>query len=208
MAPYPLRVYRIPFSTNVERVALALGHKGISVDWVDVDPADRSPVVEVSGQELVPVLVDGDLVLPDSLAILRHLEELRPDPPLWPREPARRAEADVFVDWFNQVWKRAPNLLAAEVEMAEPDHARVEELGGRVTASVDRFEALLDGRDHLLGDEFGIADVTAFPFLKYMTVWEDGDAHLFHALLRDWMPPGRHPRVEAWIARVDALPRA
>ena len=55
-----LTLYRIPFSTNVERVALALAHKGVDVDWVDVDPDDRSPVVAISGQELVPVLVDGD----------------------------------------------------------------------------------------------------------------------------------------------------
>ena len=33
------RVYRIPFSTNVERVAIAAGHKGIAIEWVDVDPA-------------------------------------------------------------------------------------------------------------------------------------------------------------------------
>ena len=51
-----MRVFRIPFSTNVERVALALGHKGVAVEWVDVDPADRSPVRDVSGQDLVPVL--------------------------------------------------------------------------------------------------------------------------------------------------------
>ncbi len=156
----------------------------------------------------MPVLVDGDLVLPDSPAILRHLEERHPEPPLWPQDPARRAEADVFVDWFNHVWKRPPNLLEAELEGPDPDLTRVEELGARVTAALDRFEALLDGRDHLLGDDFGIADVIAFPFLKYMTVWEEGDPHLFHALLRDWQPPGRHPRVEAWIARVDARPRA
>jgi hypothetical protein len=46
--------YRIPFSTNVERVALAAGHKGLTVEWVDVDPADRSPVEAASGQALVP----------------------------------------------------------------------------------------------------------------------------------------------------------
>jgi glutathione S-transferase len=45
-----LTVYRIPFSTNVERVALAAGHKGLAIAWVDVDPDDRSPVVAVSGQ--------------------------------------------------------------------------------------------------------------------------------------------------------------
>jgi glutathione S-transferase len=32
-----LRCYRIPFSTNVERVALAAGHKGVPIDWIDVD---------------------------------------------------------------------------------------------------------------------------------------------------------------------------
>ena len=51
-----MRVYRIPFSTNVERVSLALAHKRLEVEWVDVDPADRAEVVRVSGQELVPVL--------------------------------------------------------------------------------------------------------------------------------------------------------
>jgi len=203
-----MRVYSTPYSTNVERVALALAYKGLSVEWVQVPYDDRAEVERVSGQPLVPVLVDGELVLPDSPAILRHLDELVPDPPLWPRDPARRAEADVFVDWFNQVWKQPPNLMAAELEQQDPDPSRVDELGRRVTAALDRFEALLDGRDHLLGDEFGIADVVAFPFLKYMTVWDEGDTHVFHELLRDWQRPGRHPRVEAWIARVDARPRA
>jgi len=203
-----MRVYSTPYSTNVERVALALAHKELEVEWVQVPYDDRAEVERVSGQPLVPVLVDGDLVLPDSPAILRHLDELVPEPPLWPREPARRAEADVFVDWFNHVWKRPPNLMALELEQPEPDLARVDELGRRVTAGLDRFEALLDGRDHLLGDEFGIADVIAFPFLKYMTVWEEGDTHRFHELLRDWQRPGRHPRLEAWIARVDGRPRA
>jgi glutathione S-transferase len=203
-----VRVFSTPYSTNVERVALALAYKGVDAEWVEVPYDDRTEVERVSGQRLVPVLVDGDLVLPDSPAILRHLEERHPEPPLWPREPARRAEADVFVDWFNHVWKRPPNLMAAELERADANMARVEELGSRVTAALDRFEALLEGRDHLLGDDFGIADVIAFPFLKYMTVWEDGDTHLFHELLRDWQRPGRHPRVEAWIARVNERPRA
>jgi glutathione S-transferase len=203
-----MRVYSTPYSTNVERVSLALAYKGLEVEWVQVPYDERSEVERVSGQRLVPVLVDGDLVLPDSTAILRHLDELVPAPPLWPREPARRAEADVFVDWFNHVWKRPPNLMAVELEKPEPDLARVDELGRRVTSALDRFEAMLDGRDHLLGDRFGIADVIAFPFLKYMSVWEEGDTHLFHELLRDWQPPGRHPRLEAWIERVNTLPRA
>ena len=109
-----MRLYRFPFSTNVERVALALAHKRLEVESVWVDPADRSEVARVSGQELVPVLVDGDRVIADSTAILEHLDEHFPERPLYPAEPARRGEIRVFVDWFNRVWKQPPNLIVAE----------------------------------------------------------------------------------------------
>jgi glutathione S-transferase len=208
VAPYPLRVYRIPFSTNVERVALALAHKGVPVEWVDVDPADRSPVVEVSGQELVPVLVDGELVLHDSPRILEHLEKRFPEPPLFPRDPARAEELRSFLDWFNQIWKRPPNLIAAEELKSDPDRALVAELEQRIAAALDRFENLLAGRDYLFGDELTAADVTAFPFLKYALLWTDGDPDRFHEILRDTMAlGGRYPRLEAWIRRMDKLPR-
>ena len=134
-----LRVYRIPFSTNVERVALAAGHKGLEVDWVDVDPLDRSPVEAVSGQVLVPVLVTGGEVVFDSPRVIEWLEERHPEPPLYPNEAALRAEVIVFVEWFNEVWKRPPNLIAAELERPAPDAGRIEELSRRMRAALDVF---------------------------------------------------------------------
>jgi glutathione S-transferase len=203
-----LRIYRIPFSTNVERVALACGHKGIDVEWVDVDPADRSEVVRVSGQELVPVVVAGETVLNDSPVILEWLEEQMPEPPLYPREPARRAEAEVFLQWFNQLWKRPPNLIADEEEKPAPDGARIAELGERMRAAVPVFEQLLDGREYLFG-EFGIADVTAFPFLKYAVFGlPEGDDERFHAILVEYQPLAADSPLRAWAGRVDARPRA
>ena len=196
-----LRVYRIPFSTNVERVALALAHKGLAVEWIDVDPRDRGPVRAVSGQDLVPVLVDDGLVVSDSPAILRHLEERRPEPRLYPAEPARRAEVEVFVDWFNGVWKVAPNAL----ESGGPD----EELARELRGSRDVFEALLDGRDYLFGAGLTVADLIAFPFLKYALHWDPADDEPFHRILVDHLHlDGAYPRLEAWIRRMDALPRA
>ena len=127
-----LRLYRAPFSTNVERVTLALAHKGLEVESVVISYSDRSPVLEVSGQPLVPVLVDGDEVIPDSVRILRHLEERWPDPPLFPRDPARRAELDVFLEWFNEVWKLAPNGIEEELERDGPDRDRVAALSARM----------------------------------------------------------------------------
>src|SRR3954469_7856707 len=158
-----LRLVRARFSTNVERVALALAHKGLEVESVVISYEDRSPVVEVSGQGLVPVLVDGEVVGPDSGRILRPLGDRWPDPPLFPRDAARRAELDVFLDWFNEVWKVAPNGIEEEFERQQPDHARVEQLSAHMRASLDRFEQMLDGRDHLFGDEFSAADCAAFP---------------------------------------------
>jgi glutathione S-transferase len=205
----PLRVYRIPFSTNVERVALALAYKSIEVEWIDIDPDDRSEVVRVSGQELVPVLVDGDRVLFDSPVILEYLEERFPERPLYPADPARRAELRTFVDWFNRVWKRPPNLLVAEELKAEPDLNRIAELEQRIADALPLFEDLLAGRDYLFGDEFSAADVVAFPFLKYAVLWEEGDEERFHEVLRDAQRlDGRYPRLDAWLHRIDALPRA
>lgn len=204
-----LKLYRIPYSTNVERVALALAHKGIGVESVQLDPDDRSEVVRVSGQELVPVLVDGERVLSDSPVILAHLEERFPEPPLYPADPARRAEVQLFLDWFNQLWKRPPNLIFVEEQKSEPDRARIAELEARIAGSLPVFESLLTGRDYLFGDDLSVADVTAFPFLKYATVWDEGDEHRFHEIVRDAMRlDGRFPRLEAWIHRMNKLPRA
>ena len=205
----PLRIYRIPFSTNVERVALALGHKDVDVEWVDVPADDRSEVVWVSGQELVPVLVDGDRVLFDSPVVLAYVEERFPEPPLYPPDAARRAEVQVFLDWFNQLWKRPPNLIVAEEAKPEPNRERIAELERRIAGSLPVFEGLLSGRDYLFGDELTVADVTAFPFLKYAVLWTEGDPDRFHEVLRETMRlDGRYPRLAGWIHRIDALPRA
>jgi glutathione S-transferase len=76
-------------------------------------------------------------------------------------------------------------------------------------ASLDRFEALLDGRDHLFGDDFSAADCAAFPFLKYAKLRDPEDDELFHRILEDNLRlDGGHPRLSSWIDRVNARPRA
>ena len=201
-------VYRIPFSTNVERVSLALAHKGHDVEWVDLDPADRSEVERVSGQPLVPVLVENGRVVCDSTEILRYLEQQVPQPALWPGDAARSAELDVFLDWFNRLWKRPPNEIEAERAKRDPDESRICELGGELSASLDLFEELLAGRDYLFG-AFSAADCAAFPFLKYALIYDEADSEEFHLILREFLVLGdEHPRLEAWIRRVDEHPRA
>jgi glutathione S-transferase len=203
-----IRLWRAPWSTNVERVALALAHKGLEVESIVIDYADRSPVMEVSGQGLVPVIEDGGVIVADSTAILRHLEERYPDPPLFPRDRARRAELDVFLEWFNDVWKGPPSAIEDELEKAAPDEELIASLGARMRGWLDVFEQLLDGRDHLFG-EFSAADCAAFPFLKYAHFRDPEDEEPFHLILEDHQRlDGSHPRLAAWIERVNERPRA
>jgi glutathione S-transferase len=202
-----ITLYRAPFSTNVERVAIALALKGLAVDSVVISYADRSPVVEVSGQGLVPVLVDDGEVVADSTRILRYLDERYPEPRLFPSDPARRAEIDIFIEWFNEVWKRVPNALEDELEKAAPDSARVDELSDRMKATLPLFEALLDRHEHLFG-ELTAADLVAYPFLKYGAGRDPADDELFHRLLGEHLQlDGEYPRLRAWIDRIASLPQ-
>lgn len=205
-----IRVHRIPYSTNVERVALAAGAKGIEVEWVDHDPADRSALVSLSGQELVPVAeIDGEVVF-DSMRIVERLEALAPRPPLFPSEPSERARVDVFVEWFNFVWKGPPNALDAELSKGEPDPVSVEAHVARTRGWLPLFESMLSGAPFLGGEALGAADVCAFPFLKYAVLeTPPGDTETFHpALERCLKPAGPYPLLCDWVVRLDALPRA
>ena len=203
-----LRLYRFRYSTNVERVALALAHKGIDVESVEIDPDDRTPVREVSGQDLVPVLIDGDDVIADSTRIMQHLERRFPDPPLFPAEPAARAEVELFIDWFNRAWKREPNLVADALERGVGGGADVARWSARLQRRLDLFEGLLTGREHLFG-AFGAADCAAWPFLRYAVEIEPDDDEMFHRVLHERMTLGEeHPNLRAWIGRVGERPRA
>lgn len=142
-----MRVYRIPFSTNVERVALAARNT------------------------------------PDRRA--------RPG-----RAPSRQVAARRR---FNRVWKVPPNRLT--------DHGPDADLERELRDSRDLFEAILDGRDYLLG-EFSAADCAAFPFLEYGLIYDPADDEPFHRVLIEHLAlDGRYPRLEAWIRRVDDHPR-
>jgi glutathione S-transferase len=203
-----IRLYRADWSTNCERVGLALAFKGLEAESVVIDYSERSEVERVSGQGLVPVIEADGEVVHDSTAILRWLEERYPQPALYPSDPARRAEVDVFIDWFNEVWKGTANALEEEMERPMPDPDTVGALGETLDARLDRFEQLLAGRDHLMADQVSAADFIVFPFIKYARSRDSADDELFHRLLDEHQQLEGRPRLAAWIERVDALPRA
>lgn len=204
-----LRLYAIPFSTNVERVELALGHKSLTAEVVTCDPRDRTTIREVSGQDLVPVLVDDGEVVIDSSRIVEHLDRRFPEPPLFPHEPAQAAEVRLFVDWFARAWKRPPNDLEAEIRKPRPSRWEIDRLKSSLRGSLALFEELLTGRPYLMGERFTAADVASFPFLKYGLGLPADDDELFHRILAENLTLGEDfPRIRGWIERVDTHPRS
>ncbi|HEY6760052.1 MAG TPA: glutathione S-transferase family protein [Baekduia sp.] len=206
-----MRIHAIPFSTNVHRVALALGLKGVAVDeWVEHPPGDRAGVRAVSGQDLVPVVETGDgRVLTDSMAIVAWIDATWPAPPLlYPADPALRAQVETFIQFFNVVWKVPPNAIEAQREQAAPDAASIAAWAAQLRGWQHGFEALLTGRAYLFGDDAPTAaDICAYPFLRFTTSADPEDDDLFHGVLLENLP-GDFPQLAAWIERMAKVPTA
>jgi glutathione S-transferase len=55
--------------------------------------ADKQRILDVARSGKVPILVDGDITIWDSLAIIEYIAERYPEKQLWPEQSARRAHA-------------------------------------------------------------------------------------------------------------------
>jgi glutathione S-transferase len=76
-----------PFSW---RIRYALTHKGVDVEYRPVRFADVETIRRLSGQDFVPIIVDGSHTIHDSWRIATYLDDRFPNkPPLFGDEAAR-----------------------------------------------------------------------------------------------------------------------
>ena len=137
------------------RVRIALAEKGIAYETVVVDLADRPAwIYEKNPLGKVPVLEEGEFVLPESEVINEYLEERYPEPPLWPADPAERAAGRLLVHRFDEL-SRPYYALRRGDEDARP----------HLDAQLGRLDSLLAGRPFLSGREFGLADIAYLPWI-------------------------------------------
>ena len=108
-----VRLYSMSISHPANAAAMMLEHKGIEHDRVDVSPGEQAVRMRLAGFRggTVPALkIDGRRVV-GSLAISRALEELKPEPPLFPRDPARRRAVEEAEAWGERVLQPIPRRL-------------------------------------------------------------------------------------------------
>lgn len=100
------------------RVRWALAHKGVPFELVAVDlgaGAQRQPEhLARNPMGRVPALVLDGHTLAESVAIFEYLEETRPEPPLYPRDPYRRARVRQVVETVNSAIQPFQNTVAFE----------------------------------------------------------------------------------------------
>src|SRR5688572_22543743 len=98
------RLYMVHGSHPCTTVARALELKGIPYKTVELPPPMHAPIQRLLfGARTVPGLrLDGEK-LTGSRRILRRLDELRPDPPLYPADPEQRERVEQAEAWGDDV---------------------------------------------------------------------------------------------------------
>jgi maleylacetoacetate isomerase len=90
-----MKLYTYYRSQASFRVRIALNLKGIAREdsFLHLEKGDQFAAAyrAINPQMVVPTLIDGDVKLFQSLAILEYLEEMYPEPPLLPSDPQARA---------------------------------------------------------------------------------------------------------------------
>jgi maleylpyruvate isomerase len=100
-----IKLFGWPISSAFYRACVALDLKAISYEPVLMDPDLKEHLepayLDVNPQGLVPALVDGDLVLTQTMAIMEYLEEVSPRPPLLPNSSQARARVRSLAEICN-----------------------------------------------------------------------------------------------------------
>ncbi|GAB4231445.1 MAG: glutathione S-transferase family protein [Kiloniellaceae bacterium] len=99
------------------RARLALAHKGLTPE-VRAIKFTEAEQVAFSGQNKVPVLVDGDSVVADSWAIACYLEDNYPDAPSLFDGPGGRALSRLVNHWVDHSLQKALSPIVAPYMLA------------------------------------------------------------------------------------------
>jgi glutathione S-transferase len=159
-------------SPNPQKVTFALLELGLDCEKVPVDLAkgeQRKPAfLAVNPAGRVPVLVDGDVTLTESHAILAHLGEKTGR--LWPAMPAGRAEALQWLFFLAQhIMPHAGEValrIRAKVVGIPVDEATVARGEKALPAPLKVVEGQLSKSEWMLGSDFSLVDCAYCPVLN------------------------------------------
>lgn len=178
-------LHHFPLDPSSRQVRLVLGEKRLQYTDVVVryweQPAD---LIALNPSGMTPVLVEVEdgrrRVLCESRAILGHLEDQHPEPPLMGREPDERAEARRLLQWFDRKFdfEVGAYLLHEKMEkrllgLGAPDLANLRHGREALKAHMLYLDRLLQDRDWLAGRRLSLADFAAASYLSVIDYFGD-----------------------------------
>jgi len=185
--PGTVKLYDFRHSPSPRRVRIFLAEKDLAVPTVTVDLYGREQFLPafkaINPDCTLPLLeLDDGTTIGESVAICRYFEEIRPDPPLFGRDPRERALVEMWnrrvefngylraVDVMRNGNERFADRGLPGVERGVPQIPALVERG---RAALDRFYDRLDGelatRPFIAGEDFSIADITGLVTIDFAT---------------------------------------
>jgi glutathione S-transferase len=151
---------------------IAMRHAGLAFEEEVIplyEPGSRERVLKYSPAGKVPILIDGDMTIWESLAILDHIAERFPKTQLWPNEPRARAHARAVAAEMHAGFAALRRHCPMNMRRA----GRKRELTAEVAADVRRIEEIWTdcrarfGQDGpFLFGRFGAADAMYAPVVS------------------------------------------
>jgi glutathione S-transferase len=227
-----ITLYDSPGSPCARRVRAVLLEKGLA--WttrlVDLTRMEQKRVeyLALNPNGVVPTLVHGDRVLYESNVITEYLDDVFPEPPLYPRDPWPRARAKMWqafelamakefrplmyarvIGPFDRLRPREDVLADARRSTSDPAHVdwvrRVYDDEVVPDGEAPHLESLLLQRldrleAALLGQDWLLGDGYSIADLSVAPRVE------MYPAVQLPLEPARHPRVCDWLGRVAARP--
>ncbi|MCU0543050.1 MAG: glutathione S-transferase family protein [Oscillatoriaceae cyanobacterium Prado104] len=191
-----LKLYYTPLSLNARRVWVALLEKQIEFEAIELNlDGDQfgSDFLAINPFHRIPVLIDGDLTLLESLAILDYLEAKYPTPALLPTEPkalgiVRMVEMVALNELLPATFPLTRQALGVPGDTAE----KLELSKKQILTVLGFFEELLaDDVPYFAGEQFTLAEVVAGTLVPSLA--------MFGILSVD-----EYPKLGAWCDRLVA----
>ena len=165
-----MKFYNAWYCPFAQRVWMALIHKGIEFEYVEVDPYDKTDWwLKVSrGAALVPVIVqanadgDGETTIVESIRILEFLEDYQPDGnAILAGDPLQRAEQKY---WMDHIGNHITPYLYRFLKAGEPGQHRDESRQNLLYGMTALVEAMHATGPYFGGDSLGAVDIALIPF--------------------------------------------
>ena len=142
--------------------------KGLQWDttWLDLPSGEhkKPEYLAINPVGKVPALIDDGIIVHDSTIINEYLEDTRPQRPLLPRDPVKRARARAFEDYADAYLM--PSLFKIFMQMRKPEAEREREKIAEGEREARTHFAYLDrelqGREYF-ADEFSLGDISFIP---------------------------------------------